>query len=46
MGGHEIPLETQYALTFHSDVPVVAQYGRLDTRKPNLAFYTMPGYAE
>ncbi len=46
MGGHVIPLEVQYALALHSDVPVVAQYGRLDNRQPNLAFYTTPGYAE
>ena len=46
MGGHVIPLETQYALALHSDVPVVAQYGRLDNRQAKLAFYTTPGYAE
>lgn len=46
MGGIEIPLSTQYALSIHSDVPVIAQYGRLDNRQPNLAYYTTPGYAE
>ena len=46
MGGHNIPLETQYAISLHSDQPIVAQYGRLDNRQTNLAFYTTPGYAE
>lgn len=46
MGGFEVPLETQYALSLHSEVPVVAQYGRLDNRQVNLAYYTTPGYAE
>lgn len=46
MGGHSIPKETQYAISLHSDQPVVAQYGRLDNRQINLAFYTTPGYAE
>ncbi|HZJ68620.1 MAG TPA: sensory rhodopsin transducer [Candidatus Eisenbacteria bacterium] len=46
MGGNEIPLETQYAISLHSDQPIVAQYGRLDNRQTNLAFYTTPGYAE
>lgn len=46
MGGIEIPLETQYAISVHSDQPIVAQYGRLDNRQINLAFYTTPGYSE
>ena len=36
----------QYAISLHSTVPVVAQYGRLDMRTGNMAFYTTPGYAE
>lgn len=43
-GGHVIPLETQYAMKLESDVPVVIQYGRLDVRQPNMAFYTTLGY--
>lgn len=46
MGGHKIPLETQYAISLHSDEPIIAQYGRLDNRQTNLAFYTTPGYHE
>jgi hypothetical protein len=42
--GFQIPLETQYALRLNSDLPVVAQYGRLDTRQQNMAFYTVMGY--
>lgn len=34
----------QYSLVLHSDVPVVASFGRLDVRQPNLAYYTVPGY--
>ena len=34
----------QYAIMLESDVPVVAQYGRAETRTVN--FYTTPGYCE
>jgi hypothetical protein len=44
--GMKIPRETQYALRLRSDLPVVAQYGRLDTRQPNMAFYTVMGYSD
>ena len=40
------PLETQYALKVESSVPVIVQYGRLDSRQTNLAYYTVMGYAE
>jgi hypothetical protein len=43
--GIQIPRETQYALRLLSDLPVVAQYGRLDTRPQNMAFYTVMGYS-
>lgn len=43
--GVEIPRETQYALRVNADIPVVAQYGRLDTRQQNMAFYTVMGYS-
>ena len=36
----------QYAIALHSTVPVVVQYGRLDMRTGNMAFYTTPGYSE
>ncbi len=39
------PLETQYAMKVESSVPVIVQYGRLDARQTNLAYYTVMGYA-
>ncbi len=45
IGGFVIPKETQYAIRIQSDVAVVAQYGRLDTRQQNMAFYTCMGYS-
>ena len=42
--GLKIPRETQYALRIKADLPVVAQYGRLDTRQQNMAFYTVMGF--
>jgi len=44
--GISIPVGVQYAIALESDLPVVAQYGRLDIRMGNMAFYTTPGYAE
>ena len=35
----------QYAMLLESDVPVIAQYGRLDIRQSNMAFYTTNGYS-
>ncbi len=35
----------QYALLLESDVPIVVQYGRLDVRQTNMAFYTTSGYS-
>lgn len=43
--GYVIEGEIQYAIKLESDVPVVAQYGRLDTRQDNMAFYTVMGYS-
>ena len=34
----------QYAIVLESDVPVVAQYGRAESRA--VSFYTTPGYCE
>ncbi len=45
-GGLDIEQEKQYAIMLESDIPVVAQYGRLETRQANAAFYTVMGYAE
>jgi len=44
-GKHVLPLTTQYAMKIESDVAVIAQYGRLDARQVNLAYYTTMGYA-
>jgi hypothetical protein len=43
-GGHTIAVGVQYAAKVESDVPVIIQYGRLDTRQQNMAFYTTIGY--
>lgn len=40
---YQIPFG-QYALVFNSDQPVFSVFGRLDTRKPNMAFYTVQGH--
>ena len=46
MGGYQIPLATQYAMKISSNVEIVLQYGRLDSRQTNLAYYTTLGYGE
>ncbi len=46
MSGFEVPLETQYAMKLASSGNIVVQYGRLDNRQVNLAYYTTLGYAE
>lgn len=43
-GKHLAKVGEQYAVMLESDVPVVAQYGRAETR--TVAFYTTPGYCE
>ena len=45
-GGNTLPLTTQYAVKIESDVPIIVQYGRLDPRQVNLAYYTTMGYSE
>jgi hypothetical protein len=44
MSGFVVPLETQYAMKIESDQPIVVQYGRLDNRQVNLAYYTTMAY--
>lgn len=44
MNGYKIPEEVQYAMTLSSNIPVVAQYGRLDTRDQPMHFYINQGY--
>ena len=46
MSGFEVPYETQYAMKVSSNTPIVLQYGRLDNRQTNLAYYTTLGYGE
>ena len=46
MCGFEVPLETQYAMKLESSEKIVVQYGRLDNRQTNLAYYTTLGYTE
>jgi len=43
-GEHTLPVSRQYAARIQSDVPVIAQYGRLDARQENLAYYTTMGH--
>ncbi len=44
MCGFAVPLETQYAMKLHSNQKIVVQYGRLDNRQTNLAYYTAIAY--
>ena len=37
--GFAVPRATQYALRVRSNVPVTVQYGRMDVRQENLAYY-------
>ncbi len=46
MSGYIVPLNTQYAMKIESDGDIVLQYGRLDNRQTNLAYYTTLGYSE
>lgn len=45
LNGVAVPKETQYSIRLESDLHVVAQYGRLDTRQQNMSFYTVMGYS-
>ena len=44
MSGYVVPLETQYAMKLESSEKIVVQYGRLDNRQVNLAYYTTLGF--
>ena len=44
IGGLHIPPLTQYSIRVRSDVPIVAQFGRVDTTQTNLAYYGCMGY--
>lgn len=42
--GFSIPRATQYALRIKSNVKIIVQYGRMDVRQPNLAYYGTMAY--
>ena len=44
MSGYIVEKETQYAMKLESDAEIVVQYGRLDNRQINLAYYTTLGF--
>lgn len=44
MCGYVVEKEKQYAMKLSSDVKIVVQYGRLDNRQTNLAYYTTLGF--
>lgn len=44
--GVEIPKETPYGLEISSDVSVICQLSRMDTRNDNLSLFTTMGYWE
>ena len=46
IGGLEIPPLTQYAIRVRSEVPIVVQFGRLDTTQNNMAYYGSMGFFE
>jgi len=46
LNGFVVPRKTQYSICLISSIPVVVQYGRLDTREQPMAFYTNTGYYE
>lgn len=41
-----IPLDTDYASVFESDVPIVVQHTRLDSRRAEIALLSTIAYAE
>jgi len=46
MCNYKVPFDTQYAMKIESNVKIVLQYGRLDNRQTNLAYYTTLGFTE
>jgi hypothetical protein len=43
---HSIPRDTDYASIFESDVPIIVQHTRLDSRRAELALLSTVAYAE
>lgn len=46
IGGVVILPLYQYSIRVRSDVNIIAQFGRLDTTQPNMAYYGSMGYYE
>ena len=46
LGGAVIPPLTQYALRISASVPVVCQFGRVDTTQNAMAYYVGVGFSE
>ena len=46
LNGVQIPLLTQYALRITSELPIVCQFGRLDTTQNAMSYYVGVGFAE
>jgi len=45
-GNRSLNRHEQYSLRFRSDIPVVVQFGRMDTTQPNLAYIGVMGFGE
>lgn len=43
---HPVPRDTDYASLFQSDVPIVVQHTRLDSRNPNIALLSTIAFAD
>jgi hypothetical protein len=41
-----VPLDTDYASVFESDVPIVVQHTRLDSRHPNIALLSTMAFGQ
>ena len=46
LAGAVVPPLTQYAVRVKSSIPIVCQFGRLDTTQNAMAYYVGIGYAE
>jgi len=42
--GYEMPVLTQYSLRIKSDAKIIVQFGRMDVRQSNLAYYGSMAY--
>ena len=46
LAGSVVPPLTQYAVRIRSTIPIVCQFGRLDTTQNAMSYYDGIGYAE